>query len=367
MLHSKYILLLSFPLWIACQNTETVEEEIATETNYCVDKKLKNSLGLEALEMRPMTETITLTGSVEYNDDKTIPFVSLVDGIVKNTYFTLGDYVKKGQVLANIESTSFNEIQGESAALSSQITLAKRNLLAIESMYKDGIASQKDLIEAQSELNVLQSTLKANQQNRQLYSGNSKGVIQIKAPADGYIVTKSINPGMSVSAGGDSLFTISNLNQVWVMANVYATDMGNVKAGQTVQVKTLAYPDEVFNGTIQAISQVFDAEERVLKARIVLGNQALKLKPGMSTDIVLQVDNKKSTALAIPNSALVFSNNQNYVVSYKGDCSMKIVAIESIFKNEHYTYVNSGAALKETDKVITNNELIVFEELKNRQ
>lgn len=364
----NYILFLSFPLWIACNKAETTEQEPMKNTAYCVDKKLKNALGLEALSMRSIQETITLTGTVEYNSDKTIPFVSLVDGIVKQTYFALGDYVKKGQVLAELESTSLNEMQGESSSLSAQITLAKRNLMAVQAMFKDGIASQKDLIEAQSELDILQATLKANQQNRQLYSGTStKGVFQIKAPADGYVVDKNINPGMTVSAGENSLFTISNLNQVWVMANVYATNMRHVKQGQAVKVKTLAYPDEYFEGTIQAISQVFDAEERVLKARIVLSNQGLKLKPGMSADIILQVDHQQGQALAIPNTALVFSNNQEYVVQYKSDCALKIVPVQAIQKNELYTFVASGTDLKENDRLVTENELVLFEELKNRQ
>jgi multidrug efflux pump subunit AcrA (membrane-fusion protein) len=81
-----------------------------------------------------------------------------VDGVVTDTYFSLGDYVKKGQVLAS-KSTAVNEMQDDTQTLQAQLAVAKRKLASVEAMYKDDIASQKDLQEARAEVTILQSNI----------------------------------------------------------------------------------------------------------------------------------------------------------------------------------------------------------------
>jgi cobalt-zinc-cadmium efflux system membrane fusion protein len=78
--------------------------------------------------MLPIEESITLTGEVESNSDKTVPFVSLVDGVVTILIF-FGDYVKKGQTLASVKSTAVNEMQDDTQTLQAQLAVAKENWL----------------------------------------------------------------------------------------------------------------------------------------------------------------------------------------------------------------------------------------------
>jgi cobalt-zinc-cadmium efflux system membrane fusion protein len=92
-----------------------------------------------------------------------------VDGVVTDTYFSLGDYVKKGQVLASVKSTAVNEMQDDTQTLQAQLAVAKRKLASVEAMYKDDIASQKDLQEARAEVTILQSNI-SKHKNMQLYS-----------------------------------------------------------------------------------------------------------------------------------------------------------------------------------------------------
>ncbi|CAM2959673.1 efflux RND transporter periplasmic adaptor subunit [Chryseobacterium flavum] len=331
--------------------------------SYCLSKELKRDIKLVKAEIRPIEESITLTGEVESNSDKTVPFVSLVDGVVTNTYFSLGDYVKKGQVLASVKSTTVNEMQDDTQTLQAQLAVAKRKLASVEAMYKDDIASQKDLQEARSEVAILQSNISRTQKNLQLYSAG-RSTIQIKAPADGYVVSKNISKGMPVTAGGDQLFTISNLDKVWVMANVYATNMRHVYVDQPVEVKTLAYPDDSFSGKIDNISQVFNENERVLKAKIIMDNNGMKLRPGMSADIVLPVNPQNRSALAIPARSLIFDNNQSYVVVYKKDCDLEIRPVTEITSNSRYIYVEGN--LKPGENIIASNGLLIYENLKNQ-
>lgn len=354
-------LLLLTLLYSCNEKTEKTEPK----KDFCLTKSLKSKISIDTIQKRPVTGDLTLTGNVSYNPDKVVQFVSLVDGIITSTYFSLGDYVKKGQVLAEIKSTTLNELQSEKKALESELLVANRQLASTKSMYQDGIASQKDLISSESEVNILKSNLQNKIDNLNMFSPSTeKSVFQIKAPNSGYIVTKNMSSGTQISAGGDPLFTISELNEVWVMINIYATNMQNVKENMNVEIRTLAYPDEVFNGKITALSQVFDAEEHVLKARVVMENKDLKLKPGMSADIIIKKESKQS-ALAIPSKSILFDNNQNYTLVYTADCKIEVRKIIPIAKNNNWIFVNENFI--ENERVISKNHLLIYEQIKNAE
>src|SRR5690606_34002517 len=173
---------------------------------------MKRSITLDTVVMRPVTETLALTGRVEYNPDNVINFTNLVGGVITNTYFSLGDYVKKGQLLAEVKSTELSSLVSQKRSHQSQILVAKRELESVQAMHKDKISSEKDLVEAQSNLEVLVAELENIDAQLSLYSASSeRGVFQIKAPSSGTIVNKNITVGTQISAGGDPLFTISDL------------------------------------------------------------------------------------------------------------------------------------------------------------
>lgn len=359
MKYTYYLLPIIF--LFSCQEKEVV---IPKSEKFCLNEDLKKKVTIEAVRKEPVSETFSLTGNVTYNADNVVQFTSLVNGIVTNTFFSLGDYVKKGQVLAEIKSTELNGLQSENKSVASQLLVAQRQLASTKSMYEDGIASQKDLIQAESEVNVLKSSLENIKSNLALYSASSeKSVFQIKAPSNGFIVAKNMSSGMQISEGSEPLFTISDLNEVWVMVNIYATDMQNIKENMEVKIKTLAYPDETFSGKITALSQVFDSEERVLKARIVMKNKDLKLKPGMSADIILNKQNASTELMvAVPVKAVIFDDNHNFLLIYKDDCNIEIREVEPVTKNSEVVYFDKG--ILENEQIITKNQLLIYESLK---
>ncbi|MBA9074898.1 cobalt-zinc-cadmium efflux system membrane fusion protein [Flavobacterium gossypii] len=358
----KYIYL-SLPLLLlfSCKEKETVLEK---SDKFCLNEDLKKKVTIEEVRKEPISETFSLTGNVTYNADNVVQFTSLINGVVTSTYFSLGDYVKKGQVLAEIKSTELNGLQSENKSVESQLAVAQRQLSSVKSMFEDGIASQKDLVQAESEVKVLKSSLENIKSNLALYSASSeKSVFQIKAPSNGFIVAKNMSSGMQISSGSEPLFTISDLNEVWVMVNIYATDMQNIKENMEVKIKTLAYPDAIFSGKITALSQVFDAEERVLKAKIVMKNTDLKLKPGMSADIILQKQNVSTESMiAVPVKAVIFDDNQNFIIVYKDDCNLEIRQVNPVTKNNEVVYFDKG--IQENEKIISKNQLLIYESLK---
>jgi cobalt-zinc-cadmium efflux system membrane fusion protein len=347
----------------ACSGAQQIDQELVQPRQFCLDPSFIQRLEFGNTKLEPVSEGIPLTGKVENNPDKVIHFISLVGGVISNTYFSLGDEVQKGQLLAEIRSSELSNLQSERKTLESQITVAERQRIAVQSMYDDGIASQKDLLEAESDVNIKKAELEKVNANLAIFSASAeRGVFQIKAPASGIITAKNIIPGMQISAEGEPLFTISDLSEVWVLVNIYAGNVKNVSVGVDVDIRTLSYPGEIFQGKIAALSQVFDTEERVLKARVVMKNPEFKLKPGMFADVMAKKP-KGMEAVAVPTKSLIFDDNQNHVVVYRDACDVEIRTVEILSKNNGTTYIARG--LTEGEQIVTRNQLLLYEQLKN--
>lgn len=333
--------------------------------HFCLDKTFKTKIEFQQAKKQRLTEIIPLTGSVEPNPDKVVHFVSLVGGIISNTYFSLGDKVTKGQILADIQSTELSTLYSELQTNVSRIKVAETKLNSIRSMFEDGVSSQKDLMEAKSELDILLAEKQKIEASLLLYSANNnKNVFQIKSPAAGIITDKHLSSGSRISENGERLFTVSDLREVWIMVNVYASNVQHIQNGMEVKISTLSYPGEIFKGKVAAISQVFDQEARVLKAKVVMQNTDLKLKPGMLVDVSAEKQ-ANLDVISIPTSSMIFDDDQYFVVVYKNDCDIQIRKIAIISKNNGTTYVSNGLA--ENEQVISKNQLLIYDQIKNLQ
>lgn len=309
---------------------------------------------------------ITLSGEVSFNENSVIKVYPRTSGQIVETKVSLGDKVQAGQVLAVIKSA---DVAGGYADLSSadaDIAIAKRQLENTQSLYQSGIASEKDYTEAQQNY---QKALAAKQKIEAVLNINSGGTTKpggtyvVTSPISGYIVEKKANAGSFIRPDmGDNLFTISDLKDVWVWANVFETDIPKVKEGINVQVTTLAYPDKVFHGKIDKMSEVLDPSNKALRVRIRLQNEGLLLKPEMFAKVI--VSNLEDTkAICIPTKALITQNGKNYVVVYNSKSDMKIAEVDIIKTVGDKTYINSGVT--QGQQVITQNQLLVFQQLLN--
>lgn len=343
-------------------NTDATAPTDTEAEPYCLSEQMKKTTEFVNVKERPIHEQLVLTGKIEYNQNDLVAFKSLLSGVVDEVKFELGDAVKKGQVLAIVKSTEIQDLTQERRALESQVTLLKKQLKTKKELLEDGLIAKSEVLEVEYELQTASYELEKTNANLNLYKAIGDGKFQILAPKNGYIVQKSIAVGQTITGEDETpLFSVSNLNQVWVMVNIYPNELKYVKKGNPVKVKTLADPDKIYNGKIDKIYNVLDDEEHVLKARVVLENTDLQLLPGLRTDIVIDKDNTLGQATAIPNSALIFENNKNYIVVYTGDCDLKILKVNIIAKNEEYTYIKEN--LNSNEKVVTQNALILYEQL----
>jgi len=167
-------------------------------------------------------------------------------------------------------------------------------------------------------------------------------VYTVKAPISGYIVEKKANAGNFIrNDNADNLFTISDLKEVWIWANVFESDIAKVREGYSAVVKTLAYPDKAFHGKIDKISEVLNPDNKVMKIRINLPNDGLLLKPEMFTNVVIE-NTEQLKAVSIPSDAMIFEGGKNFVVQYHSKCDLKLVEVQVLKTENNQSYLSSG-------------------------
>lgn len=348
----------------ACHSNTTTP--VTQEINTCmISPELKSRIQLSALTEAPIHAELELTGSVSYDQDHLYRYQSLASGVVREVRFNLGDHVTKGQVLAEIKTTELNDQSAELQKQTAALALAERQLRATMSLHDDGIASDKELLEAQNDVANAKLDIKRIKETMTIQGGSvEKGVLLIKAPMTGYIVEKKMTPGYQVNAGDDDLFVISDLKRVWVMANVYAAQLSMIKAGQEVEISTTAYPGKTFKGKIARLSNIFDPEEKVMKAVIEIDNAGLELKPDMMVSVSVHM-NAAEQAVAVPLDAVIFDDDTYHVVLYHNDCDVRDVTIAPLSHDKQFYYVNDST-LHMGNTIISRNQLLIYNQLKGR-
>lgn len=341
----------------SCGGGKTQQKETKT-----INQAFGTSIATIKAEMTPVGRELILTGKVESDPDKTVSYTPLVGGVIDRVYFALGDKVAKGEILMDIRSTDLSSLQSELVTLETDLAVSQRELRSAQSMYDDDMISERELLEIQAKVLQAEAALKKTRSDMSVF-GKSKGdgVFSVHAPAGGYIITKNASPGSTMSAD-DPMFTIADLGSVWVVANVYAGDLQFVREGMNVNISSVAYPDEVFTGRIDAVSQVFDPEDKALKARVVMNNKDLKLKPEMS--VAVRVKNESGRELiAVPTDIVIFDHDAYFVVVRSGD-DFEIRQIVPFDHGKSTTFVASG--LNEGDEVVSRNQLLIYAELKGK-
>lgn len=346
----------------SCGSQQEQEMLMIEPARFCLNEQLKKHTETLPVLERDIREQLTLPGKIEYNENDLVAFKSLVGGMVEKVSFELGDYVRQGQVLAVVKSNDVMELMQQKRSNENQLELLRKQIAVKKELLADGMASQTEVTEMEFELQSTQIEIDKIDATLKLFRAVGNGQFQILAPKPGYIVQKNLSAGQAIQPDADDrLFSISNLKQVWVMVNIYANNLRYVKQGDAVKLRTAAFPDQVYQGNIDKIYNVFDDDEHVIKARVVLDNPDLKLMPGLSVDVIIDKQNVLGSAFAIPGSAKIFENNKEYVVVYTDDCTLEIRRVATIAQNEEYAFVKETFA--EGEQVVVQNALIIYEEL----
>ena len=160
----------------------------------------------------------------------------------------------------------------------------------------------------------------------------------------------------------DEIFTISGLDDVWIMADVYEGDISKVKEGASVRITTLAYDDKEFFGEIDKVYNMLNDASKTMNVRVKLKNDNYMLKPGMFTNVYVQCKVEGQTMLRINSHAVIFEDGKNYIVRVSKDGLLEMKEISVFKQTEKYCYIDSG--LEEGNIIIDNNALLIYNALK---
>ena len=364
-----YALLITFVS--GCNHTDS---GVSDSKQYCLTDSLLKKCSIDTVKSEMVTNELNLTGKVTFNEDNVVKIVPLVGGHVQEVKVSLGDFVKEGQILAIVKSSDMAGFYNEFVTSKSNLAITKKNFETTKDFYKSGLSSEKDLLTAEKEFQKAQSILNKNNEIIKIYGGagnadeNTDAVYYIKSPIDGFVVDKNLTSGTEIRYDDNTnLFTISGLKDVWVIANLYETDMGKIQIDFEAEINTLGYKDKIFKGKIDKMSNVLNPETKALNVRISLDNPDYLLKPGMFAQIVVRYpENKKM--LSVPKNSVVFDENKNFVVKYEDKCNLRMLQITSLKTVGDRTFFESYNGTKEginkNDRVITRNALFVFTALK---
>ncbi len=355
------ISLISVLLLTGCRESKKDPEE---KIKYVIPDSLLHTLVIDTVTKCPLENVIKLTGMVDFNQDKQVNIFSLVSGNIQNIKVQIGDYVTKDQVLAIVKSSEMAGYSNNLVIAETNVTGAKKQLDAINDLYKSGLASVLDVTNAQVNYDQAVSQLEMVKRILKINGDNINGDYVIKSPINGFIVQKNVNNNTLVRPdNGNALFTISDLKEVWVQANVYEANIEQVHIGDNAEVRILSAPDKAFIGEVNKILNVLDPVSKVIKVRVVLQNPEYILKPQMFASVMISNPEKGIEALCVSSKALIYERSRYYVLVYNGKGKADITPVEIINTLADKTYIKSG--VKEGDRVIGSLALQIYSELNN--
>lgn len=274
------------------------------------------SIGVKigTVEYKQLKDDIRATGSVAV-DERLVSYVQArFPGFIRTVFANATyQYVRKGQPLFTIYSP-------ELVATEREYLLARENQKALATSSVGEVASGAESLTGAAEQRLEQWNVPAEELAKLKQSNTPITDLTFNSPASGYITEYSALPNMYVEPS-TRLYTLADLSQVWVIAQVFQSDLGRVRPGDAAEVTVDSYPDRVFTGHIETILPQMDAATRTVQVRLVIQNPSLKLKPGMFVNVDLKTSLGRQ--LVVPASAVFQSGTRQLVFLNHGNGSLE--------------------------------------------
>ena len=361
--YSSY--LMAATVWFYSCSSSDANKQPAKKEKLCVSDSLAKIIHIDTAGVANIDDELKLSGEINFNDNKVVKVFPFSSGHVMEVKVSIGDKVRKGQTLAVIKSADVAGNYSDLSTTGNDVAITKKQMDNTESLYKNGIASEREYLEARENYNKAATAANKVKEMIAINGGghtSANGTYIITSPMSGYVVEKKINSGGFIRTdNGDNLFTIGDISDVWVWANVYESDIAKVKEGYVAKVTTLAYPDSVFKGVVDKVNQILDPVTKVMKIRVRLTNPGMKLKPEMFANILIENKEGKRTVMVASDDVLS-DNGKHYVIVYHDKCNLELREIVVLKSTGGKDFIASG--VKEGEKLIGENQVLLFNALK---
>ncbi len=253
-----------------------------------LDTTLKSN-GIEIITASPATikPTLTLPGEIIFNHHTLVKVVPRMPGMVTSVSRHVGQQVKKGEVLAVIESPMLAELRSQYLIAQKRLKLIRTTFEREKQLWEEKITAKQDYLAAQEMLGEAEAILhlalvklrSLGVQPESSHSGQNLARFEILAPISGLVISKAIALGVTLKEDQE-IFTIADVSTVWTAISTYPKDLNIVKVGQKAVVNATAF-NVVGEGTITYISTLIGEQTRTATARIELDNKDGRWRPGM--------------------------------------------------------------------------------------
>ena len=347
--------------------TSYTSNESETAELFTVPKDQMAHLQVVTVEKTKLQRVLRLTGSVAYNQFKTTPVFPAIGGPVHEILVAPGQTVQTGAPLLTVNSPDYALARAAYIKAKEALQLADKILHRARDLYAHGAISEADLQQAESSRTQAEADMVSSQDALRALgikdpdsvaknTGKTTLEIPLLAPVGGEVVERLVGPGQLLQNGVTQCFTISDMSQVWVLVNVYQSEMPYVRVGQKVEINTESYSD-TFHGEISYIAPALDPNTRTVQARIVTSNPAKKLKKDMYVVASVQAG-VNPDALTVPDAALLRdTENQPYVYVQTDTNRFARRLVKFAGSNAGRTEITDG--LQEGERVVGDGALFL--------
>jgi len=289
-------------------------------------------------------QLITYSGTIE--ESETVPLSFQTPGNITKVMIKEGDFVKRGQALAVINSENYRSSYDMALASLKQAEDAYKRL---QPMYKNGNLPEIKMIEVETSLQQAKSAVAIAKKNIDDCT--------LKSPIDGYVGKKNIDPGMGVMPGIAAI-NIVKIEKVYARIPVPENEIASIKKGERANVKIGALNGLEVSGIVEEIGVMADPLAHSYKIKIAIINKDKKLKPGMICNVVLP-NSIKSDELVVPNKSVLMDNkgsNFVYVINANNKAEKRMVQVGGLLNSG--IIINSGLASSEKVVISGQNKIV---------
>jgi cobalt-zinc-cadmium efflux system membrane fusion protein len=312
------------------------------------------------VELAPRPLLPPLTGQLAYDETRTARVSTPLAGRVVGPLPALGSTVKRGQLLLTLDSPDLATAQTQHTKAEADLLRARKAEARARELYAGKALARKDLEQAEADLaNAGAEEARAREllANLAVRPGQALGRFELRAPIDGVITERTLNPALEVRPDASQpLLVISDLSVLTVLVDVFERDLGSVAAGRGVAITVPAFPGRRFTGTVETIGRLVDEATRTVKVRARVANDDAALLPAMYAAVEL-LPAPDERAIVVPLSALFTAGDAEWVYVDTGHGHYARRRVHTGLKLAERAVIDSGLAPGEL--LVTSGALLL--------
>jgi cobalt-zinc-cadmium efflux system membrane fusion protein len=356
----------------ACKPAPVPEQDpypIKVEQNHLIftpgDPQLK-AIGVQQARERDKV-VLHLTGKLVWNEDVTTNVFSPLAGRVASIKGARGQKVKVGDELARITSPDFGQAQADAVKSEADLALAQRVLERTRDLLKQGVLPQKELDSADNAFRDAQSERDRAVERLAVWGGRGgdvNGAFALKAPMNGVIVDRNVQPGQEVRSDSmlagmavvaAPLFIISDPESLWVHLDVSEQDLSNLQIGQKLEIRSRAYGEQIFPGVLTVIGQSLNPDTRTVVAKGTVSNPEKLLKAQMYVNVNVITHVPKMPQ--VPVKAVFLRDGKACVFVRTSETAFEMRQVTTAAEDAGHVFVSKG--LKADESVVSEGALVL--------